>query len=141
MKLVLFGCLVFLCLTQSCNNKDSDPSTSESQTKKVKKDASINCYGFLSANDTIILKLVHVGESITGTLVYKLHEKDKNLGTIQGNMRGSVLVADYTFMSEGVKSVREVVFKKVNNSYQEGYGETVTQDDRVVFENMCYFPF
>ena len=85
--------------------------------------ASLNCYRYATETDTIILKVIHVGNSITGTLVYSLKEKDKNKGTIQGNMRGDLLVADYTFMSEGIQSTRQVAFKKEGNSFVEGYGD------------------
>jgi hypothetical protein len=32
-------------------------------------------------------------------------------------------VADYTFMSEGIQSTRQVAFKKDGNSFIEGYGD------------------
>jgi hypothetical protein len=136
MKCVAFGCVVFFLLTQSCNNKSSDNSKSEPHTKTTGKESPINCYWFASPNDTIILKVVHVGASITGTLVYMLHEKDKSVGTIQGNMRGDLLVANYTFMSEGARSVRQIAFKKVDNFFIEGYGETITVNNSVIFKNI-----
>jgi hypothetical protein len=141
MKFIAFGCLFFFLLTQSCNNESSETSTAESQTKSADEGSPMNCYRFASKNDTIVLKLIHIGNSITGTLVYKLHEKDKNMGTIQGNMRGDVLVADYTFMSEGVKSIRQIAFKKVDSGFIEGYGETTIANDRVIFTNIDSLTF
>src|SRR5690242_4917141 len=100
MKSNFSGILLICFFIVSCaNNKKNNIENSASQSKKA-----FDCYGYTSVNDTIILKLIYVGESITGTLVYKLHEKDKNMGTIQGRMQGDILVADYTFMSEGVMS-------------------------------------
>jgi hypothetical protein len=117
---VLFGVLM-----QSCNDDKKNSFNNEPNA----------CYRYASLTDTISLKLIYVGESITGTLVYKLHEKDKNMGTILGFMRGDVLVADYTFMSEGVQSVREVAFKKDGNYFVEGYGEMKEINNRMIFNN------
>ncbi|MBK6634882.1 MAG: hypothetical protein IPH68_02200 [Chitinophagaceae bacterium] len=38
-------------------------------------------------------------------------------------MSGNILVADYTFMSEGIQSIRQVAFKMEGNSFVEGYGD------------------
>ena len=117
--------LYFLILTGfliSCKSLNKQKDKTSSQQEKSIIASPINCYSYASASDTIILKLTHVGNSITGTLVYILKEKDSNKGTIQGSMSGNVLVADYTFMSEGIQSIRQVVFKKQGNSFVEGYG-------------------
>ena len=51
-------------------------------------------------------------------------------------MKGDILVADYTFMSEGVQSVRQVAFRQQGNSFIEGYGEIVTDNKRSLFKNI-----
>lgn len=38
-------------------------------------------------------------------------------------------------MSEGVESVRRVAFKKMGNSYLEGYGEMEDKEGKKVFSN------
>ena len=121
MKVINF--LIFASLLASCNSQKKDADKAASQQVSTKKSSPINCYSYAAATDTIILKVIHIGNSITGTLVYSLKEKDKNKGTIQGNMRGDILVADYTFMSEGIQSTRQVAFKKEGNSFVEGYGD------------------
>jgi hypothetical protein len=40
--------------------------------------------------------------SVVGNLCYRFFEKDKNDGTVIGKLQGDTLIADYTFMSEGV---------------------------------------
>ncbi|MFT3934422.1 MAG: hypothetical protein QM726_12445 [Chitinophagaceae bacterium] len=115
--ILLIGILI------SCNSQQKEGDSSNSQQENTTKDSPMNCYRYASATDTISLKLIHVGEFITGLLVYSLKEKDKNKGTIQGNMRGDILVAKYTFMSEGIQSTRQVAFKKEGNSFVEGYGD------------------
>lgn len=127
-----------LVLLWSCNNDNSKNSTAKADEEAT---ASHACYMFANNNDTIDLRINYSGESITGTLVYKLHEKDMNRGTIQGYMKGDLLIADYTFMSEGVESERQVAFKKVDNSFIEGYGEVVTSGDKVSFSNIDSLEF
>jgi hypothetical protein len=137
MKLSIVGCLILYLLAASCNTKNSNRAAETAdQTEKAGRELPVNCYRFADKNDTIRLQLVRVGGSITGTLVYKLHEKDKNEGTIQGTLNGDILVADYTFRSEGVSSVRQVAFKKINNVYVEGYGETISTNNREHFRNV-----
>ncbi|MEO6454789.1 MAG: hypothetical protein ABIN97_11985 [Ginsengibacter sp.] len=125
----------FLLLFASIASCESDNKNLASQTETPAKPSPANCYRFINSNDTITLKLIHTSKSITGTLVYKLKEKDKNEGTIQGGMKGDLLVADYTFMSEGSISVRQVVFKKQGNYFIEGYGDIETINERLVFKN------
>jgi hypothetical protein len=117
-------------LTKKDTEKDSLPKPGSSSTSLI------HCYSFANENDTITLKLIHVGKSITGGLVYKLKEKDKNEGTIQGFMRDNLLVADYTFISEGMQSVRQVVFKQEENDLIEGYGDVIVTDGKAQFKSI-----
>lgn len=139
MKKILCGSMILFSLL-SCgdeNNKTSKPDT-ETTSGNVEP---IACYQYASAKDTIRLKLIYVGSSITGTLVYKLHEKDQNMGTIQGFVKGNILLADYTFMSEGVQSVRQVVFKKEGDQMIEGYGDVTETNGKTVFRNTDLLQF
>ena len=121
MKAIIF--LMLASLTVSCDLQKKETDKTSSQEAETKLPSPMNCYRYATATDTIILKVIHNGNSITGTLVYILKEKDKNKGTIRGNMKGNILVADYTFMSEGIQSTRQVAFKKEGNSFVEGYGD------------------
>lgn len=76
-----------------------------------------------------------MGETITGTLEYVLDGKDRNVGTIKGVVRDNLLVADYTFMSEGIRSVRQIAFKKQDSTYIEGYGDVMMEGDMTRFRN------
>jgi hypothetical protein len=126
-----------LFLLASCNTKKENTESTETQipTVDTKEQSPEKCYRYATENDTVFLKLIHVGKSITGTLMYSLKEKDRNVGTIQGNMKGDILVADYTFMSEGVQSVRQVAFKLEDNVFVEGYGDIQTENNRSYFKN------
>lgn len=115
--------LLFAGLLASCapRNTETDPSIDKKAT--TVHAVTQQCYRYATVNDTIELKIIQKGDSVTGTLVYMLKEKDKNRGTIQGIMKDGILMADYTFQSEGVQSIRQVVFKKEGNSFVEGYGD------------------
>ena len=120
--------LILASLFVSCNSQTKKADKKASPEAETKTPSAINCYRYASATDTILLKVIHIGNSVTGTLVYSLKEKDKNKGTIQGNMNGNILIADYTFMSEGTQSIRQVAFKKEGNSFVEGYGDFKNSD-------------
>lgn len=126
MKVFLF--LIIASFLASCNAQKKDPVKTGSQGADTIPSSPMICYGYTSANDTILLNLIQVGNSITGTLVYSFKEKDRNKGTIKGNMMGNILLADYLFMSEGIQSTRQVAFKKDGNSFAEGYGDFKTLD-------------
>jgi hypothetical protein len=51
-------------------------------------------------------------------------------------MRNDLLLADYTFMSEGIQSTRQVAFKQSGNTFIEGYGESVDENGTMKFKNL-----
>ncbi len=126
MKIIKF--IIIASLMASCNTKQTASEKTNPTEAETKTSSPINCYSYASPSDTVTLKLIHIGNSITGTLVYSLKEKDKNKGTLLGNMSGDMLTADYTFMSEGIQSTRKVAFKKDGNSFVEGYGDLTNVD-------------
>lgn len=121
MKVISF--LILVSLLASCDSQNGDTDKTSPQQVNAKKTSTINCYRYTTAADTIMLQVIDSGNSIAGTLVYSLKEKDRNKGTIRGKMRGDILLADYTFMSEGIESTRQVAFKKEGSSFVEGYGD------------------
>ncbi len=133
--------IIFLSLLISCNAQQEDAKKQGVQQPDAKTTSPINCYRYATEADTVILKVVHIGESITGTLVYKLKEKDSNKGTIQGAMRGNILVADYTFMSEGIQSIRQVAFKLEGTTFIEGYGDSFNENEKMKFKNLDSLTF
>jgi hypothetical protein len=82
-----------------------------------------------------------MGDSITGSLIYNLSGKDKNTGSIRGTMHGDLLVANYTFNSEGSSSVREVAFKLQDGNFVEGYGDVDVQNNTVRFKDIHHLQF
>lgn len=94
------------------------------------------CYQMTMKRDTADLHITVKDSIVTGTLAYKFFEKDKNTGTIKGVLRDNKIYADYTFLSEGVTSVREVIFKISNSSLLQASGELKEENGKVVFTNV-----
>lgn len=118
----------------SCQpSKNETTRTAETETDTA---ASVVCYQYAANKDTIRLRVNRTDEQVSGTLLYSLYEKDRNQGTLTGTLKGDLLLADYTFQSEGMTSVRQVAFKLKGNGWVEGYGDVITKNDTVSFRNV-----
>lgn len=145
MKLNPFLFLIIAGLFISCGSKPADPIKSEPteapkeepKNESVEKEENISeCYRYIGNRDTINLRISETYNIMTGLLIYKNYQKDQNLGTLQGKMTGDVLIADYTFRSEGITSTRQVAFKKQGNDLVEGYGDVVEANGKMVFKDV-----
>lgn len=141
MKYFLF---FFCALTAACNdsnttsNADDTTVTTTAPSDTGATNTQINsttCYAYHSANDTIMLTLIAAEANVSGNLVYAYSGKDKNSGTLNGIMKGDTLLADYTFMSEGKSSVRQVAFLRKGDGFVEGYGDLKMEGDKMLFRN------
>ena len=83
----------------------------------------LGCYSYNANYNAINLEITNLENGITGKLTYALEGKDSNSGTFNGKLNGDKLFGEYTFMSEGVESKREVAFLVKSNQLTEGYGE------------------
>lgn len=137
--------LLFLCSFFAACNNSGTTSDSGDTTKSTTASAdtggmaapvnNTTCYAFQSATDTVLLTLAEAAPNVSGNLVYAYSGKDKNSGTITGTMKGDTLLADYTFLSEGKSSVRQVAFLKKGEGFVEGYGDAKQEGDKMVFKN------
>jgi hypothetical protein len=88
-------------------------------------------------NDTATMSVNTENKNITGSLNYNWYERDDNIGTFKGTIQNdSLIVADYTFQSEGMTSVRQVVFKIKDSMLLQGYGELQTKNDTALFRDV-----
>ncbi len=138
---LLFTLLASVVLISCKLGEKEKEASAPAAEKKAEQSSAINCYEYINKADTVILKLIHVGDAITGLLVYNLDGKDINKGTIKGGMQGNILVANYTFISEGTTSERQVAFKLDNGSFIEGHGESYTVQDKVRFKSLDSLQF
>jgi len=78
----------------------------------------------------------------TGKMCYaNFDKKDRNMGEIRGVMKGDTIIADYTFISEGINSVRQVVFLKHGDEMVEGFGSVSDDRGRVVYQDLSKLTF
>ena len=138
MKLSNFLFLFVTGIFMACQSNQSTPNNKE--TSKTTP-TSQTCYTYTKNRDTASLTLISTGLIVTGELRYQLFEKDSNTGVLQGEMRGDTLVADYTFNSEGMKSVRQVAFLKKEGKLLEGFGDVIEKDGKMVFKTLSTLKF
>ncbi|GAA0877252.1 hypothetical protein GCM10009119_02200 [Algoriphagus jejuensis] len=94
------------------------------------------CFQAVNGKDTIRLRIQPEEVNVTGELAYLWSEKDKSWGKIEGTLEDSLLIAEYTFLSEGDTSIRQVVFKRFKEGWKEGYGEINEVDGVVAYKNI-----
>ena len=144
---ILAGLLV--CACAACNSSETKTAetvavdttaTTEMKDKNAMADM-YNCYGYATATDTVNIRIMAMGSTVTGEAVFQYAGKDKNTGTLNGEMKGDTLVASYKFMSEGKESVRQVAFLKKGDSLSEGYGESEEKAGSMVFKNISNIKF
>ncbi|MNL01805.1 hypothetical protein D3C87_1222900 [compost metagenome] len=71
-----------------------------------------------------------------------MFEKDNNKGKITGELKGDTIIAEYIFDSEGMRSVREVVFvQKDDGKIYEGTGDVIEKNGKMVFKDRSALKF
>ncbi|MBL1408911.1 hypothetical protein [Sphingobacterium faecale] len=130
MRIVFKGFFYMLglgcCLTVACNSASPEEG----------KDTIAGEYLFQSEGDTINMALQQKKDSVFGDLNYAFSGKDRNVGRINGVLRDSVITGEYSFVSEGIPSVRQVVFKLTEQGLIEGYGEIEESNGKMVFSDL-----
>ena len=135
MKKIVFGALAFVALN-ACKKEPTIPAPTPEKEITMETPGIQECYQGILKKDTMLLSLTIKGNEVTdGKLSYKFFEKDKNDGTFTGKTSGDTLFAEYTFNSEGQKSVREVAFLKKGDSYIEGFGDMEEKNGKMQFKD------
>jgi hypothetical protein len=91
------------------------------------------CYRLEHPQDRATMELQVQDTLVTGNLVFALHEKDGNKGTLRGVIRDTLIIADYTYESEGMMSVREEIFAIQDSTLVRAYGPVTNQNNKMVF--------
>ena len=129
-----------ILILSACNNNAEQPSaTTEAKDTSKQEEVKIQvpntvCYLNVTGKDSIFLKTEILPNVVTGTLKYKFFEKDNNNGEIDGTLHGDTLIADYKFMSEGVQSIRKVMFLITGNTATEIYESGELKDGKPVYK-------
>lgn len=134
---ILLGCFLGAC---TGNSDEVTDEGHEVQDKIVIDSTSslAGCYTAVMNRDTSELVLQHLGgtESVSGELNIINFEKDRNNGTINGEIKDDLIVGWYKFFSEGKSSIRQIVFKIEGDKLLEGYGDTEMRGDTVLFKSI-----
>ena len=130
---ILLTALAFI----SCKNDALEPLAAPTvQEEMVANESKIICYQGIIKKDTVNLKLhFEEGQDVKGELAYLFFEKDRNNGTLVGQMSGDTLRGNYTFLSEGKESSREVVFLRKGKIIIEAYGDVEEIEKKTVFKD------
>lgn len=131
--IILLTALAFI----SCKNDAIEPLAAPTvQEEMVANESKIICYQGIIKKDTVNLKLhFEEGQDVKGELAYLFFEKDRNNGTLVGQMSGDTLRGNYTFLSEGKESSREVVFLRKGKIMIEAYGDVEEIEKKTIFKD------
>lgn len=135
---ILFS-IAFACVLIGCKKETPAPVPATKEIIPALGKTSSACYEVNKSGNIISLRINYNDDKVDGTLSYALQEKDKNTGTFEGQIKDSIIIADYTFQSEGVKSVRQIAFKLKGNQAIEGYGDM--NDEGTRFKDIAKLNF
>ena len=128
---VLLVSAIFLI---ACNSGPTD-NTGINQ-KRSEKDSTYNiCYTSQIKKDTVLFNGLVFGDSIKGSLGYKLYEKQQQNGHLLGTVRGDTIWGLYTFMASDSVFVNEVTFLKTDSMMIEGIGNRLLVGKKFVFDD------
>lgn len=117
---IIIGIFVYYYKTKPVSINEETPIVTEDSIK--------GCYIASLAKDVYTLTILsQSGESFEGKLSFKNFEKDSSSGTFNGTYKDGILLGDYSFQSEGTNSVMQVIFKKLENGFVRGYGDTIQE--------------
>lgn len=133
--------LTLLMLTIAALGSCNDRSDNSSIVTNTSSTSNTECYSFTNDKDSITLKLILKDSFVTGNLNYNFFEKDRNTGSIEGRLTGDTIIAEYSFMSEGLQSAREVAFLRKGNNLLEGFGGVQDINGKTVFKDRATLVF
>lgn len=144
---LLYIITAFVFLT-SCNNPNNDTASADPATEgsvhvnatdtivtDAKPFALAGCYEMTIKKDSAFLDLQVIDTLVKGKLDFNFSEKDKNAGTFNGVLRNDKIFADYTFQSEGVTTVREIILQIKDGTLIQAFGDLKEQNGKLVFAN------
>ena len=121
----------------ACNDAGPKTRSDESASPEPIMEAAVEkiCYAFDQDNDLIGLTLEIQGDQIRGDLAYAVDGLDRTSGTIKGKMTGDTLFAEYAYMHNGRRIIREIAFLRNDNMLLEAYGDFIERDGRMEYRH------
>ncbi len=120
--------LHFLCLSNGCPPE-------ETGHQPLIATGPGQCFTWSIGENTATAHLDIEGTQVKGTLAFDYAEKNDSQGKLNGTLNNDIIMAEYTFVSEGQESVMEVVFKLQGNKLIQGYAEMEEQGGKLVFKD------
>ena len=123
--LIVIVIIVLGILAYGLSRKNSVVSTSNQtdNDNTVQTESVAGCYVATTGKDIYTLNIeMQTEENVSGKLAFKNFEKDSSSGIFTGKYENGILLADYTFQSEGMQSQMQVIFKKEGDNFVRGYG-------------------
>ncbi|MEK7586145.1 MAG: hypothetical protein AAB477_02880 [Patescibacteria group bacterium] len=107
------------------------------QPKPIEVASIVGCYVAKLGNDVYSLKIdSEVSGVVSGALSYNNYQKDSSSGPFNGTFNNDILLADYSFYSEGMLSNSQVVFKKSGDSFIQGFGSVEVVNNKNIFKDV-----
>ncbi len=128
--------IMFLAGVGGCSENEKTVTNEIAVTDTATKDlpSPAGCHKMVIEKDTAYMSLQESGDSLYGPLEYKRFEKDSNKGIVRLLKRNGRAEGWYYFQSEGMQSVRQIIFKMSGDSLSEGYGEIMMKGDTALFK-------
>ncbi len=116
-------------------------NTTPSTTTSSDTSSIAGCYVATLGRDVYTLNIdsENNGE-VQGTLKYNNYQKDSSSGSFVGAYSGEMLVGYYDFQSEGMRSIRQVAFKKIDKGFVQGFGDVEVVDNRENLKDLTFDP-
>ena len=132
------GLLGLFFIAGSCNNEGKPAAEINNDTvvnniTTVVDSISAGCYSQIVERDTSLLQFENRNNQINGSLSYNFYQKDRNDGTLQAEIAGDTIKGWYLFKSEGIISVRQVLWKVNGDELWPAKGEVIQKNDTTLF--------
>jgi len=145
MKKISSGLFVLVLL--ACNNNSANTTEEKKDSEQavpvivVSSTDFSGCYRKVLKRDTILLQLQQSGDSVSGTMSFDNYQKDSSSGTVKGSVKKDTVVLWYTFFSEGMHSVMEIVLQKTEDGLIRGVGPFESRGDTALFKEHAEIKF
>lgn len=123
--------MLYSCTSESKKQDASQPVAKDTAAANISYSG---CYEMIISRDTAYMQLADSGYFYTGMLSYKRFEKDSNKGIVSLSKEKDHLSGWYTFQSEGITSVRQIIFKAYDGKLAEGFGEVGVVGDSAFYK-------
>jgi hypothetical protein len=133
--------IAFAFMAAACNNTTNDDTAAnnvedDTTTSTATPITDTVCYLAVQNRDSILLQLQIKDSAITGLMQYDNFEIDGNIGTLQATRKNNRIEGYFRFFSEGMWSVREIVFEQQEgNLVQAQTADMVYSGDTARFQN------